>query len=242
MRNVRSWRSIMQMQIPKENGILDPKPRLLEVNEMVLDISALYKHQILTVTKDLRIKLNPDAEYTPLVKTGGSIIRQPENNNAEKRNEAMIALEEDASFRAQLYDVFERCFNIFLNEDQRGVYAAKYFGLILKLNYKSGRTIRSKYNNDKRRLLLVTAEEQMIEGLMLDSCDEYGEVMASGIVRKNANARIDRIDPDHKLSYWCCNDWAMMYKAYTQIECLIPQRIAKLIDKSETGKNSIIHL
>ena len=66
--------------------------------------------------------------------------------------------------------------------------------------------------------------------------------MASGIVRKNANARIDRIDPDHKLSYWCCNDWAMMYKAYTQIECLIPQRIAKLIDESETGKNSIIHL
>ena len=34
----------------------------------------------------------------------------------------------------------------------------------------------------------------------------------------------------------------MMYKAYTQIECLIPQRIAKIIYESETGKNSIIHL
>lgn len=242
MRNVRSWQSIMQTQISKSEGILDPKPRLLEVNEMVLDISALYKHQILTVTKDLRIKLNPDAEYTPLVKTGGSIIRQPENNNAEKRNEAMIALEEDAAFRAQLYNIFERCFNIFLNEDQRGVYAAKYFGLILKLNYKSGRAIRSKYNNDRRRFLLAAAEEQMIEGLLLDSCDEYGEVMSSGIIRKNANIRIDRIDPDHKMHYWCCNDWEMMYKAYPEIECLIPHRIARFIDESETAQRGGIHL
>ena len=224
---VRSILQIMRMPVDIDDaGVLQPLQRLLAVNEMVEDISGEYGHSILTVDKDMKIHLaDPnDTQRIITYRTGVSVIKSPEGNN-EKPNLAMQLMQENKKFRIALYCVFDRCFNLFLDQDQRRVYAAKYFTCVLRANNLQPRDISKKYNKSRRDFLLATATEQMIEGLMLDATDEYGQPNNQRRIIDDAKSRIKKVDPHKRYSGWYALDPLMIYNAYPELEELISPRI-----------------
>ena len=233
----RNMIDIMRMPIQLDaDGVMDPMPRLLAVNEMVMDICSEYGYTLLSVDKEMKFHLRDDAVRIISYRMGGSIVRPPDGNG-EKQNQAMRLMEENKTYRIAIYCIFERCFNIFLDYDQRCVYAAKYFSRILKTNHVIGRKISKRYNTSRRKYLLNTSMEQMIEGLMLDTTGQYGESISQSEVMDHAKQRVQRVDPKHKYEKWFSLNLLMIYEAYPElVERVNPKIMQWLMDRKNGGE------
>jgi hypothetical protein len=124
-----------------------------------------------------------------------------------------------------LYSLFERGFNMFLEEQQRHVYAATYFKEILEAQHIKPDI--ENMNHNYQKFYAETASEAFLECVDLDIFGEDG-IMLDYIPRLAlAEDRIAKVDSKHKFQYFVEHpEW--LARAYPVVKNFIDPENLKL--------------
>lgn len=178
---------------------VDPMPRLVELNKLILNISAQYSHRMLLVDAEYKLVPNPEAEPIVAPHVSSSVIPMPTGENHESRELAMKLVEQEHEDLLLMDCLFTKGFNYFLTKQQRQIYAALFFKDILKAQHIS--TSLDEFNGAYKKFYRDTAKEIFLECIGLDQFNRDG-ILMDVIARKAAGLdRINRIDPDHKFDH-----------------------------------------
>lgn len=222
---------ILRYPLPLKDKMPDPFIRLDLSEDAVIDISAMYSHHILSLDEDFSVSVDMDIAFQPPMRTGGSIIKMIEGSGFDKSNIAIENSVEDRMNKRFLNAVFTNCFNPLLDKNQKIIYLSKKFPFILHSNNLNTRNLTKRYDANKRKFLYNTAREIMVEGMMLETMNEFGEFQDPAITHGYANKRIKEIDPNHIYNTYLRQNMMLLYDIYPFLKERIPMELFKEFQK-----------
>lgn len=171
--------------------------------DLIKDVASQYD-LMMYFEYDYTLVVRTDCHRLVPVHLGGSIVRMPDVQYMEGRDQALKTMEEDHKNLCLIQSLF-RYINDDLSREERAVLAAKYFDYTRK-------DVMTKLHISKYRYyrLLEDAQEKLIELWRLDA---YGDLSEAGVLLDSLVVEKRRTDRTGLIGGYFANntEWFMQY-------------------------------